>query len=368
MIQFRYGPVPALLLLLLAAGPAAAQQPRPSAVPQPIPTARLGALVVATDFLFSSAPLVRELPSGAILAIDLRDRSLQRIGFRDGTVVPLSRQGGGPNEYRMPRAFFAFAGDSTLLWDLGRRQFLVLDPGGNVVRAFALAGALVSFVPRGADERGRVYLESRRLAPTPGQRDSAAVVRWTPATGGVDTLLWVAAPDVVVEQRVSGEGAERSVATMIMPHPFAAGDEWAVAPRAGLVVVRAEPFVVERWPADGRLVQRGVAIPYDRERISAAERERPPGVVSWLEYKPPFRAGWIARDAGGGVWLDVVSMGDRRPAVYLALTPDGRPRFRLPMAQGSRIAGIGARGVYVAESNEDGLYRIALYPMPTAGR
>lgn len=334
---------------------------------QSVPAARLGALVVASDYLFSSSPVVRELPSGQLLVIDLRDRSLQRIGLRDGTVVPLSRQGGGPNEYRMPQAFIPFAGDSTLVWDPIRRQLLVVDPGGSLVRSFSLPGGLVGFRPRGADERGRVYLESRS-PPVPGRRDSVAVVRWTLATGAVDTLLWVAAPDVVVQQHVTGDGASRTVTNMVLPHPYGADDTWAVAPRTGLVVVRCSPFLAERWPVDGRPVQRGPTIPYERERISAAERERSPGVVSWPEYKPPFRTGFVALDAGGGVWLDLVLMVDARPPEYLALAPDGRPRFRLPMAQGSRIAGIGARGVYVAESNEDGLYRIALYPMPTAGR
>ncbi len=87
-------------------------------------------------------------------------------------------------------------------------------------------------LPRAIDATGRLYYE---IAPDPGSdgrgnRDSAAIVRMTPGTDGVDTVARLAPLDIAQVATDQGPRWERLV--------FSGDDEWGVLGDGSVWVAR----------------------------------------------------------------------------------------------------------------------------------
>lgn len=338
--------------------------PRAHAQALPAPSQSLGPLVRTTQHRYASVPKVRELRGGVLLVLDIRQRTLERVRLDSDSVTPVSRQGGGPDEFAMPRALLEYGADSTLVWDPLRRQFLVLSPDGRLVRSLRIPESLWNYTPRGADGQGDVYWETSAIQ---GDlvRDSVSIVRWSPRSGDVDTVLGVDGPDMVRDRRVVRAGGDRTLVTLDLQNPFSRRDEWVVQPGVGLTVARWEPFVIERWSGSGRQQQRSPAIAYARTAVTRADRRLfGQGFRTWPDFKPPFRSGFILLDHLGWLWLELPPTGDTTTHRYLAFDQEGRARLRVSLENGRRVVALGMRSVYVAEPDEDGLYRLAAYRHP----
>ncbi len=106
---------------------------------------------------------VRALPDGRVLVADPLGQVLVAIDMDAGTSDTIGRRGAGPGEYDQPDAVFPLPGDSTLLIDLGNGRLTVLGPdlerGATMPLAFGdpQRGDMTFILPRGTDNRGRIY-------------------------------------------------------------------------------------------------------------------------------------------------------------------------------------------------------------------
>lgn len=260
---------------------------------------------------FTRVSGLRELSDGRVVVADQQEKRLQVIDFRTGVARAIGREGGGPNEWRLPTALFPLAGDSTLVHDMGNMRYLVIAPDGTPAYTFSLADASAAdgpaaapaaapagsaagraaggiriaggpgnvgatmFAlrgPAGIDRAGRLYFQDaamRMEGGAPQSADSAAITRMHRATRAVDTVAHIPLPPTRVE--TSSSGNNRMV--MMRPQaPYQMRDIWTVAPDGRIAIVRAEPYRVD-WVAPGGTVTRGPANAYRPIRITDADRE-----------------------------------------------------------------------------------------------
>ncbi|MDQ8164807.1 MAG: hypothetical protein P3A28_03495 [Gemmatimonadota bacterium] len=112
----------------------------------------------------------------------------------------LARQGDGPLAFKSSDLPLAAGGDSTFVVDDIGAGLLLLNPSVDAVGRRALprltsgTRTLITEV-RGGDVAGRFYCPGFRPNANPtAPRDSAPLLRWTPATDAIDTLTWVRIP------------------------------------------------------------------------------------------------------------------------------------------------------------------------------
>src|SRR5258705_1618733 len=250
-----------------------------------------------------------EMPSGAwlggdrwaLLAPGDEQVAIADVGKR--TVTPLDTDRG--KRLRNPSTLFR-AGDTVYLGDWGLRQISRWTLDGGFAGATPAPNALRGVLPRDRDGAGRYYLE---LRPPPGpdgqgNRDSAVVVRASPALDRADTLARLAPLDIAEVAGDAGRRFERRV--------FSGTDQWGVRPDGSLWVARVYENRVDWRDASGKWT-RGEPLPdrvlevtrYDRELFL---RRFPPELRTTAEQlpfaavKPPFEAG-VARPGDGG-WVE----------------------------------------------------------------
>jgi hypothetical protein len=95
---------------------------------------------------FTGVEYVRELANRGILVADAREQHLVFANFASGTVVPVSRSGSGPGEFRSIGGLFALAADSTLLVDTRTAghedtRYDLVDRRGALVGQIQLPGS-----------------------------------------------------------------------------------------------------------------------------------------------------------------------------------------------------------------------------------
>lgn|GEM_PF-3738368 len=164
---------------------------------------------------------------------------------------------------------------------------------------------------------GRLYCTGFRSNANPtAPRDSAPLLRWTPATDAIDTLTWV---------RIPVQGMRRSEANPdsminVRPDPFEWRDVWSVAPNGRVVVVRGDDYHVEWY--DG----------YDGA---------PPRV-----------------DQQGRVWIERSRTSGTDLVTYDLFDNTGSAVLTVQLAIGARAVGFGAGAVYVTKPVENGRYEV----------
>ena len=91
---------------------------------QAVPSSRRG---VPLSEPLSEVHSIEELADGRVVISDYRERTLYLGDFRTGTLVPLGRQGAGPNEYSSVGPLARVAGDTILSVDFSARRALRLS-------------------------------------------------------------------------------------------------------------------------------------------------------------------------------------------------------------------------------------------------
>jgi hypothetical protein len=381
-----------LLALALLAVPSPPQQPL---------LRHLGAPEVEFSEPFSAVTSVRELRDGRLLVADARDKILHLVDLRAGTASKVGREGAGPGEYGMPQSLVALPADTTLLFDPMNGRLLLLLPDGTpgpVLRIEEPSPATRG-PPRAADARGRFYYElSRPGEPgSPYHSSKADVVRYDRVTGRADILAALQLPEKLSTGARSLPGG---MLQRFTNKPFASQDIAAFATDGRVAIVRARDYHVEWLGPDGKQVI-GPATPYDRVRVTPAEREAflksqsrsagsiivraPPGgasapgagapraapiprgsdpfdqPVEWPEYKPPFLAGagWVAPD--GRLWVLKTRAHDDPVPVYDIFDGGGHLVERIALPPSTRLAGFGRGVVYLARTDADDLLWLGRY-------
>ena len=311
---------------------------------------------------FSSVVTLEELPDGRLVALDSREGVLKLVDLRAGTVQDLGQRGAGPLEYMSASALVPFRGESLLVFDHVQRRFLVVGPDGKAGRSFSQPSGLSSIEIKGSDDLGQVFCEPISWSPT----DTVPVVRWEPSSGSVDTLMYVDGADLVPQASKQTVGAAAgTVLRFLGPHPLGARDLWTTRPGAHLSVVRVKPFRVEWRDLQGRLLSNTPSIPYQRIRVTRADRDARPDISVWPEARPPYSQEFLRIGPDGFLWLKSLANADSTVTVYFALGQDGLVVRRIGLPAGGRLVGVGRNRVYVATADESGLVTVTRYSFPT---
>jgi hypothetical protein len=361
---------------------------------QAIPQHVLGAPLGRSADGYTDIVRAHELRDGRVLAVDLRERRIVLLDFRNGSARAVSREGAGPKEYTGAFTLIPWLGDSVLVY--GRRDFLKIAPNGEPVTRVALDESLTRRpgglgAPRFADRAGRIYFEAGPpLERTADGRFIAQIhgtlVRWNVRTNAVDTIGAFLYRD-----------PKQPLVSFWRPYP--AKDGTAVLPDGRAVFVRAVDYRVEIW-GDGARVVEGPRVPYTPLPITRAERDafrddaarRPRGTASattpagqpvrGADRDAARRAVGITDDAFpprlpaivderatlvdpvGRIWVARSFAASSTDRAYDVFDDHGELKARVMAKRRGRIVGFGPASVYVATPDEDDVEWIERYAMP----
>jgi hypothetical protein len=318
---------------------------------------------------FTTVAGLRELSDGRVLISDRTEKRVFLVDLSAGSRTVVGREGRGPEEYAIPGRLFALSGDTTLLVDEGLQRLAVIPPEGRIGSTFRVPGGVAATRLGGVGPAGRLFFEGSPPgagAPdAPGAADSVPVVRWARGDVAVDTVATVRTPPLA--SVTLGDPAAGSVSRIAFPQPFGPGDAWGVAPAGELVIVRTEPFRMERFAADGKRLSAGPEIRRPTVVLTEEDREAFPfgpeaaKAISWPTTKPPFRYGMLRVASGGDVWIELSTPAAESDPLYGVLRPDGSLHRLVRLPQGRRFVGSGQGTVYTTWKDDDGLEWVERY-------
>jgi hypothetical protein len=175
----------------------------PAASPQNVPVTSLTKPDVEFPEGFTNVGQIRELRDGRLIFHERCERVVKLLDFSSGEATQVGRTGSGPGEYRLPASLLALSGDSSAIYDISARRFLVLLPDGKPGGFFPAIPPRVdtagttfvsrSFNPVATDASGRFYARESGYKKVGDQMvvgDSAAIERWNHVTGKRDTVAF----------------------------------------------------------------------------------------------------------------------------------------------------------------------------------
>jgi hypothetical protein len=396
-----YAPAAALLLLGVAPfAPASAQAVRTLAKPE---------FEYAEPF--SQISGLRELKDGRVLVADTREKLLQAIDLRAGRVTAVGREGSGPNEWQLPMRLLPYPGDSVLVADPLNSRFLLVSPQGRPVRTImpaagpqpaargpgggaVMIGGIGLVSARAVDRQGRLYTTGLPIMMTPeGPKtaDSVPILRQSLTGAAADTMAWLRLPKDAAQVSASSSGQQQTMSIRIGgTTPFVNGDEWAVAPDGRIVIARVADYHVDVVMPDKRVI-RGAPVRYTPVRVTEADKQEwrearrntqavmmtnNNGVMSrqattppaeeppaWPAAKSPFGSNSVFVAPNGQTWvLRQRAAGDLVPT-FDVFDAQGRATGQVKLPPKTRLLAFGAKGVYLARSDDDDLQYIQHHVM-----
>lgn len=311
---------------------------------------------------FEQLSNIVELHDGSIAFADTRARLFLRGDLRSGkldtlgTRVDSLQRDAGASVYKLPGWVAHLAGDTLALVDFAALRTTLWTESGQPVRVLRLPPVGGPTPVLAYDQSGFGYkadYQSIVGGAEPGttfRPDSAPVLRIELATGRVDTVANLAAPEY--GEATFGEQSQQ-VAKIFGPN-----DIFGVLPDGRLWVARARQNRVD-WRGPGGVWIQGPSREYakvpvtsaDKERVIARIREQGKGrglpdslrlVWPFAENKPPFQAG--VTDPSGQVWLERSRPGETAPAVYDVYGPNGTWTQAVTFPSGVTLAGFGGGG------------------------
>jgi hypothetical protein len=375
------------LLLLAASVPAIAQQ---------VPVQQLSKPEVEFPDPFDQVTSVRELRDGRLIVADLYARAVSLVDLKSGSATVIGREGQGPNEYGFPTGLVALPHDTTWVVDPAQSRFLVILPDGTPSGTVAFPDEFGGMARvKGADARGRIYAQGTGFTLGPGSDprtlpDSAPVVVWDRTARSVTPVGKVKIPAVAVS--TSGSAGSRSVTMRQQPFPLA--DDWAVTSAGRVGLVRSGNYHVE-WSAPAPRVGPAVAfrpVPVtdtDKKELEDRMKDRrgalritrtdgnssgpissapPPSApaepqVDWPAQKPPFVPTTAITSPEGEIWVER-SQPAGAPELIDVFGPAGALVRQVRMPSKTRLVAVGARGIYAARTDQDGLWYLQRYRKP----
>jgi len=328
----------------------------------------------------------RALSNDRVLVADQLEATISVLDFRTGEMMPVGRQGDGPGEFGLPGPLFAAAGDTTYMLDMGNRRLLVLLPDGSISSATVSLQhpSGIPVFPRGVDARGRIYFDLGGIA-MPGLEDigrsgRAPILRWDPASGGVDTLGVVGVPPMEPvgpgEVRISLGGGT-----------YQPRDTWAVLPDGRVGLARAVEYRVEWLGAAQPVV--GPVVPYTPVKVGDDEKNawadqmaanglmvemengrrrtrRPPRPnidrMTWPEIMPAYTGSRaVLATPSGELWVRRAQPAKATDVLYDVFDAQGRRTRQVVLSGNRTILGFGPNAVFVSRTDEDDLQWIERY-------
>jgi hypothetical protein len=374
-----------------------------------VPVRQLGPIVAKSAEPIGVGAIVRGTSNGSVI---VNSASRQRVYAFDPTlahftIVVDSGEGTGVTTVRAS-GLIPFAGDSTLLADMGSQSLLVITPSGRIARAMAPPNAqdLVFLTTPAAfgrpsfDPKGRLVYRTilrpnmgagRGPAMTAVMGDSSPILRANIDTRTLDTATWLKTPSparMSVDQTSEG----RIVMKMIL-NPFLELDEWAMLTDGTIAIVRAHDYHVDFIDPDGTR-RSSEKLPFDWRRFSEDEKQAkmdsakaaidkqlsaaldqqfqqmPPGMQRPTisidmapqseipDYWPPIQGGSVQADFDNMLWiLPTTSSLAAGGLTYDVVDRTGRLVERVKLPPGRTIAGFGPDGsVYLSHTEGDVTY------------
>lgn len=342
---------------------------------------------------FSQIRSVVELPGSSVLVADYLEQRVVRMSG-SGMLAMVGGEGGGPQEYRLPSGLFPWQGDSVLLYDRGNERFAVISPEAAIVRTFSRHPEEVPYGihPSGTDRQGRIYFAIppwARAARPEAPPDSVWTAHWSQTERRVEPLVVIKGLTRPTKPR-RGPG---------FPYvAFASRDGWAVAGDGAVAVVRSQPYHVEWLLPDGRTVS-GPEVGYQEIPVTQDDRVahvrrflsrnptsgRGPGgglglvpadqlsdtkvneMVSTNEFAsvlPPFDASSVVISHDGNQLWVLRSLSVGTAPRYQVFDRSGAVVNEVTLPPLSELVALGARGVYLAVTDQDGLQQLELHRYP----
>ena len=366
-----------VLMVLSAALPASAQEARPIANGPPISE---------LPYEFSQVHGVLEMRDGRVLVLDRLEGNVRLADLRTGVSAVLGRLGEGPGEYRAAHELVPLGGDSVGIVDGTLPRILVITRTGELggfVSPYSNhpeTKAMLSI--RAGDGRGWFYGNASSLRLTGDGTlqltDSAAIMRWKPATEPADLVARYYSPPPAGSRATASGSLVHTPGTVAALSPSTV---WVVGADGRVAVVSGAPYQVQFIETDGRR-RIGPVIPFAKVAINdsiknayqsdmsrpqmtvvvdggrtTTERSVPPlfRITNWASEVPPFRGGaFIAFAPNGELWIQRTTF-RREGARYDVIGPGGSLVDRVRLPEGHRVVGFGRDGMYVVRRDADDL-------------
>jgi hypothetical protein len=374
-----------------------------SAQSQAVPQLRLKPASAKLDEEFTSIGSVRELSDGRVLITDTRDRRVVVADLKNGTVTQVGRTGDGPAEYAMAAPIHRLAGDSSIMFDVMTRRWLLFD-GASIVATMPPDAPIITAMKgsaKGSDVRGNVW----RTASPPGMgggapddkswkpgsrdwggKDSEFVVRGNRATAKVDTVAKVRMTPARQTVVMTPGGAKVQSVSWVRP-PMVVGEDAVLFPDGWFAIARLDPYRVDWIAPDGRVAKgRPIALP--QIKVTPAEKDayfarqlarRAPNAPKlpesilrdmealrdqFPEVMPPYTAFGLSAGGDGSLWLQHEPSIDFPDARYDVVDRRGVLVAVVSLAKRESIIGLGPRSVYVVWKDSDDIERLRRHPWP----
>lgn len=381
-------------LLIVAS---AAALPAHALIAQAPRTILLGKPSAELNETFTRISSVRELSDGRVIVADGTDNVVQLADFKTQKLAKIGRIGSGPAEYKSAGKLRALLNDTTLMEDFVNNRMLVINPNGTAgATRNEMQGPYTTGSSFGLDEHGVTYLTVR---PSTAKESGGPllVIRYDPRTKKGDTITTIARPTGLNSGASSlGNGMLKFFTNL----PFAPEDVVAVSRDGRVAVARAENYRIEWYSRDGKKAF-GPAVAYTPIEINAAEkkafmeRQVRPGTITvqnnsggvvprapsgnkalytaetyddkgmtWPARKPPFAANAISIDGVGRAWVQRATVHTVTALNFDVFDATGKVVMTVTLPPKTKLAGFGAKTVYLAFTDEDDLQHLHRYPMP----
>jgi hypothetical protein len=311
---------------------------------------------------FSQISNVVELAGSRVAFVDTRDKLFLSADLHTGDVDTLGTRVDsiGPEspaaQYKFPGWVAHLAGDTVALVDFSAQRTTLWNERGEPLKVLPIAPAAGRMPVLVYDTVGNGYkidYLSVLGGGAPGEAmrtDSIAVLRIALATGKVDTVARLSAPEFGDAR--FGEQVQQAAVV------FAPNDFFGVLPNGTAWVARGRENRVDWRTPEGRW-SRGQKRAYtaapvtqaDKDRVLAQVREQGKqfGMPQNLRVEYPFAASkppfeFALGRPTGEVWLQRPRSQDDAPVVYDVHAADGSWQREVSFPKGSSLAGFGSDG------------------------
>lgn len=323
---------------------------------------------------------VVELRDGRLAFADTKNKLFLRADLKSGKVDTLGSRveslavGGPMTQYKFPGWVAHLAGDTVALVDFSALRTTLWNEAGRPLGVLPIKPVAGNTPVLVYDTVGRGYkIDYQAIlgGGEPGRAlrpDSIPVLRMMVATGAVDTVALLAAPEY--GDAVFGEQVQQAAKV------FAPNDFFGVLPDGTAWVARARENRVD-WRSPNGAWTRGQPRPYTKLPVTQADKDRVLAqvrvqgkqfgmpqdlsiVYPFAETKPPFD--FALGRPNGEVWLQRPRERENAGLIYDVIDRSGRWQREVAFPRDVALAGFGAKGaIYGSIKNRDGSRTVARF-------
>ena len=333
-------------------------------------------------FEFTEVVSVRELSDGRVLVADRKERSLYVADPATAKVAPIGRVGAGPQEFGAIGMLIGARADSTFMYDLRNRRWLVLV--GTEIRETVTPSEMgmpeVGAVARGRDFSGRLLVSTgRALGSIPKEAhvpDTSALLLVRARVSGADSIGVLAS--LGGRAILAGGAAEGSPTKVTIVSPIMAVDDQAILFSDGWVASISQSASRITWTAPGGVRSMSAALPSRSREFDAKERAayathleklgrtKPDAAPSlrWPKYVPPFAENALTPAPDGSVVVKL-TFDVRDPATrYVVVNRSGAVAGQFALAENEEVVGSGSESLFTVRYGTSGEQTLIRHPWP----